>query len=140
MSVICNFRTTRILSNEIMDFMYLLHERKFVVRNEHVYKIWRTTQLNQYPKNSCISYFQSYCSNCIICEKKMFDLFDKKYKRRLDIRGEYFEGDVTDMVSDICSIVQHYLGQIKKKKTLDDRKLMFQERDKLKETKVKYEV
>lgn len=40
----------------------------------------------------------------------MFDLFDKKYKRRLDIRGEYFEGDVTDMVSDICSIVQHYLG------------------------------
>lgn len=88
MSVICNFRTTRILSNEITDFMYLLHERKFVVRNEHVYKIWRTTQLNQYQKNSCISYFQSYCSNCIICEKKMFDLFDKKYKRRLDIRGE----------------------------------------------------
>ena len=37
-----------------MDYVYLLQEREFVVRNEHVYKIGRTTQLNfarlnQYP-------------------------------------------------------------------------------------------
>jgi T5orf172 domain len=70
-----------------------------------VYKIGRTTQLNfarlnQYPKNS-ISYFQSYCRNCIICEKTIIEVFDKKYKRRFDIGGEYFEGDVSDMVSDM---------------------------------------
>jgi hypothetical protein len=37
----------------------------------------------------------------------------------MDIGGEYFEGDVRDMVSDMCAIVQNYfeLGEEKREES-----------------------
>jgi T5orf172 domain len=95
-----------------MDYIYLLQEREFVTRAENVYKIGRTTQVNftrfnQYPKSSKL-YFQSYCGDCHICEREIIALFTERYIRRLDIGGEYFEGDVGGMISDMCAIVQNY--------------------------------
>jgi hypothetical protein len=93
-----------------MEYVYLLQEREFVKSNEQVYKIGRTKQLNfarfrQYPKNS-ISFFQSYCDDCVVCENKIIKVFSKKYKKRIDIGQEYFEGNVYDMIVQISIIVQ----------------------------------
>ena len=96
-----------------MEYVYLLQEREFVKSNEQIYKIGRTKQLNfarfrQYPKNS-ISFFQSYCDDCIACENKIVKVFSKKYKKRIDVGQEYFEGNVFDMIIQISIIVQNNL-------------------------------
>ena len=96
-----------------MEYVYLLQEREFVKSNEQIYKIGRTKQLNfarfrQYPKNS-ISFFQSYCDDCVMCEHKIVKVFSKKYKKRIDVGQEYFEGNVFDMIIQISMIVQKNL-------------------------------
>jgi hypothetical protein len=93
-----------------MEYVYLLQEREFVKSKEQIYKIGRTKQLNfarfrQYPKNS-VSFFQSYCDDCVLCEHKIVKVFTKKYKKRIDIGQEYFEGNVFDMIIQISIIVQ----------------------------------
>ena len=95
-----------------MEYVYLLQEREFVKTDEPVHKIGRTTQLNfirfnQYPKNSK-SYFQGYCGNCQICETLIIDIFSMKYIKRVDIGSEYFEGDVCDMIADMCTVISNY--------------------------------
>lgn len=101
-----------------MEYVYLLQEREFVNTNENVYKIGRTKQVNlarfrQYPKNS-ILYLQSFCGNCVLCEKEIMKRFAKKYKRRSELGREYFEGDVRNMMADVYLITINSLKKEKK--------------------------
>jgi hypothetical protein len=73
-----------------------------------VFKIGRTQDIHSryksYPKNSILLFYSS-CSNAIKIEKKVIDQFVKKYKQRVDIGTEYFEGDYVKMITDIQTII-----------------------------------
>jgi hypothetical protein len=123
-----------------MEYIYLLQEREFVTTNENVFKIGRTTQVNftrfnQYPKSSKL-YFQSYCGDCHICEREIIALFSERYNRRMDIGGEYFEGNVRGMVSDMCAIVQNYF-EVGEEKTIENENAAHQEKKRRKHVEKK---
>ena len=89
-----------------IDTIYLLQVREFI--GTHVFKIGRTQDIHSryksYPKNSILLFYSS-CSNAIKIEKKVIDQFVKKYKQRVDIGTEYFEGDYVKMITDIQTII-----------------------------------
>ncbi len=87
---------------ESPQYIYLLQEREFIKTKENIYKIGKTTQpnherLKQYPKGSSLL-LQSVCSDCNIIEKELINEFKHKFKQRLDIGIEYFEGNYIDMI------------------------------------------
>ena len=40
----------------------------------------------------------AYVSNQVACEKSIMTMFKKRYKQRVDLGSEYFEGDVDEML------------------------------------------
>lgn len=83
--------------------IYLLQEREFLNSGENVYKIGRTSQeglkrFDSYPKGSVL-----YCirksDNPIRDEKTIKNVFDDMFENRDDIGREYYQGDLTDMIS-----------------------------------------
>jgi hypothetical protein len=100
-------------------YIYLLQEREFVNKDEHVYKIGKTTQSNlkrisQYPNGSILK-IQYECIDCTKIERELIKLFTKKYKLRKDIGYEYFEGDSFEMSCDISRIIQDECRDYKNK-------------------------
>lgn len=94
----------------MVAYIYLLQEREFLNKDEHVYKIGKTTQSNlkrvsQYPNGSILK-LQYECIDCTKIERELIKLFKKKYKLRKDIGYEYFEGDSFEMSCDISTIIQ----------------------------------
>lgn len=97
------------------QYIYLLQEREFIKLNEPVYKIGKTTQPNhkrfkQYPNYSSLL-LQSICSDCNSIEKELIHSFKTKFKQRVDIGREYFEGNYLDMIVVINKIIQNYTIQ-----------------------------
>ena len=89
----------------LAQYIYLLKEREFIKTDEPIYKIRKTKQENtkrmlQYPKNSVLLCLE-ICSNCDVLEPILINLFKEKYKHRVDIGDEYFEGDFKLMIDDI---------------------------------------
>jgi hypothetical protein len=84
--------------------IYLLHERKFLLNEQPVYKVGKTTCMNQrmrkYPKGSHLI-FSLVCSNIHVTETKILELFRDNFKQRQDLGSEYFEGDMMSMVNNI---------------------------------------
>lgn len=100
-----------------LNYVYLIHLREFIEKNDTVYKIGRTCQertkrFNQYPKGS-ILLFQSICKDCINVEKEIIKFFKIKYKQRTDFGTEYFEGDYVSMIEDINLIIKSELDNSK---------------------------
>ena len=94
------------------EYIYLLREREFIKTKENIQKVGKSTQkqlkrFKQYPKNS-ILLCQIMCSDCDAMEKKILELFKKKYIRCKHIGNEYFEGDYKSMIRDINSIIELY--------------------------------
>lgn len=90
------------------NYVYILQEREFVKSGEKIYKIGKSerpfsARVKQYPKNSillgCLT-----CDDCGKCEKEMKKMFAIKYIQRKDIGLEYFEGNPTKMIRDMCDI------------------------------------
>ena len=95
-----------------MERVYLLREREFLKTNENIYKIGRTTQINdnrikQYPKGSELILLVTV-DNCIFIENKIKILFKQKYTQRKDIGTEYFEGNYINMRNNIFDIITKY--------------------------------
>lgn len=95
-----------------IHYIYLLLEREFIKTNEPIYKIGKSIQkntkrINSYPKGS-ILLLQTMCSNCHIIEKKLKQLFKRRYKLRNDIGHEYFEGNPHQMRRDINNLIDFY--------------------------------
>lgn len=93
--------------------IYLLIEREFILLDENVYKVGRSSQtgmkrFNQYPKGSQLLLFVP-CINSVDIEKIIIALFRKKYISRFDIGHEYFECDnYTLMLLDIINIIHNH--------------------------------
>ena len=91
------------------QYTYIIQEREFVNSKEPVYKIGKTKQQNQkrfssYPKGSILIQ-QFYCYDCDNIEKQIITLFNTKYKKRIDIGNEYYEGNFKQMIIDIHKII-----------------------------------
>tara|TARA_B100000945_G_scaffold71805_1_gene54811 strand:+ start:4175 stop:4768 length:594 start_codon:yes stop_codon:yes gene_type:complete len=87
---------------EKKGFLYIIKTRESIRLNEPVYKIGRTSDIQnrilQYPKGSnlitCIS-----VSNQHTAEKILIREFSEKFTKRIDMGNEYFEGDLESMKS-----------------------------------------
>ena len=91
------------------QYVYLFHTKEFFNSHQPIYKIGKTKQPNfnrfkNYPRGS-VMLFQSSCHDCDKLEKQIIILFTSRYVRRLGL--EYFEGDQSSMIRDMCDIVQN---------------------------------
>jgi len=81
--------------------IYLIKTAKAISQKESVFKIGKTRQpdfkrFSQYPKGTrFIAQFR--CNNCHIMERRLLEIFNTEFVRRLDYGVEYFEGDVSKM-------------------------------------------
>jgi hypothetical protein len=62
-----------------LNYIYLIQERKFVEKDEKIYKIGKTKKynldwLNRYPLGT-ILIMQIICSDCDYLEKKLIQIF-----------------------------------------------------------------
>lgn len=85
-----------------MEYVYLLQEREFIKTGEPIYKIGMTKQeglkrFKSYPKGSRLL-IHICCEDSRTVEREIIKLFCEKFKRRLDIGFEYFEGDYLSMI------------------------------------------
>ena len=91
--------------------IYLLHTRELYNLYEYIYKLGRSKDLDnrvkQYPKGSKII-FMIKCNNSIFCEKKLIEIFKKKFIQKLDYGTEYFEGNYLIMIKEICNFIENY--------------------------------
>jgi len=99
-----------------IQYIYLLQEREFIKTKEPIYKIGKTTQMNncrfnQYPKGS-ILLLQIICSDCDNSESSLIQIFKKKYKQRCDIGTNLYQScepnnlpRETNFSCDKCSFV-----------------------------------
>lgn len=87
------------ITEDCLNFMYLLREREFMKTGERVFKLGFTTRdinarSNGYPKGSKIYLTFPVVGNP---ESEFLGLFKNKFKQRTDIGTEYFEGDFQEM-------------------------------------------
>jgi hypothetical protein len=82
------------------EYVYMLIEREFIKTKEPIYKIGRTGNFHQrmksYPKNSEII-MSFVVTNCIKVETLLMRSFKQKFKQRIDIGQEYFEGELKEL-------------------------------------------
>jgi hypothetical protein len=93
-----------------MNYIYILQEREHINANIPIFKIGKTKQENvkrikQYPKGSRLI-LQSDCFDCDKLERKIIELFKKKYIQKKDVGLEYFEGNIDEMKIDIFNQCQ----------------------------------
>jgi hypothetical protein len=98
---------------KIINYIYLLQTREFINTNKPIYKVGKTKlinygRFNQYPKGS-ILLLQSNCYNCDVIEKIIINEFKEKFKQRLEIGLEYFEGDYIKMKQIINLTIDKYI-------------------------------
>lgn len=91
------------------NYIYLLREREFIKINENVFKLGKTTRMGldrfkSYPNGSDLL-LHVKCLDCHIAEKYLLKLFDRRYKKRIDVGSEYFEGDSNSMMIDIMNYI-----------------------------------
>ena len=99
--------------NNETGYVYLIKEREFIKTNENIYKIGKTKQdkfkrFNQYPKGSCLIYYQQV-NDYHKVESKIIETLNNKYKLLKDIGKEYFEGNLIDILLDIINITNKYV-------------------------------
>lgn len=93
------------------QYVYLIQEREFINSNQPIYKIGKTKQINNlrfnsYPKGSRLL-SQLCCKDCDETERQIISLFDKKYKRHIEIGREFYEGEYRNMILDIIDIIDY---------------------------------
>ena len=93
-----------------MEGVYIIHTREFINANLPIYKLGRSNNLSnrvkQYPNGSNIMCIM-HCSNSILCEKNLIELFIKIFIRKKNYGNEYFEGDIDEM---IFTIIKYLYG------------------------------
>jgi len=90
---------------------YILWEREFIDKKEHIYKVGMTEKgmkrfLN-YPKQSLLLSFKNI-KDFSGAETMIKKIFAKKFIQRLDIGLEYFEGDIEEMKFLFEKIINFY--------------------------------
>ena len=76
-------------------YIYLIYEREFRISGWPLYKIGRTrdpiARMNGYSKQSIMVYLQM-CTDHIIVEKNLIEIFKTKFIKHPKYGNEYFEG------------------------------------------------
>lgn len=101
--------TERSLYKGKIEYIYLLKDRTAIKGNEEVYKIGKTKQanlkrFNSYPKGYNLILLLK-CTDCSLIEKKIIQLFKKKYIQNKEYGNEYFIGNPDEMSVDINNII-----------------------------------
>lgn len=88
------------------SYIYILHEREFLVSGEELYKIGRTEDIirrfQEFPKGSQLKFMIDVPTDKVVnMETKILRIFRKKYTQREDIGTEYFAGNIKCMMQSI---------------------------------------
>lgn len=92
------------------QYVYIIYVREFMMRNEPIYKLGKTTQENvrrasSYPKGSVLLLLTS-CRDCTLAEQELMAVFKSKYQQATEYGLEYFKGDAKCMMHDMNAIVE----------------------------------
>ena len=94
-----------------MGFIYLIHVREFLHKNECVYKIGRTDHLlqriTQYPKGSKLLFCMNVNDNRL-AERDLLNILARQYKIRVDIGAEYIEGALDSILQTMFNYIQSH--------------------------------
>jgi hypothetical protein len=94
-----------------MGFIYLIHVREFLHKNECVYKIGRTDHLlqriTQYPKGSKLLFCMNV-NDCQLAERDLLNLLARQQKIRVDIGAEYIEGVLDSILQTMFTYIQRH--------------------------------
>lgn len=101
------------MNNYTTGYIYLIIEREFIKTGENIYKIGKTKQekfkrFSQYPKGSCLLYYQKVNEYSNV-ESEIIEKLKDKYKIQTDIGREYFKGSLIDIILDIIKITRNYV-------------------------------
>ena len=85
------------------EYIYLLQTRESLRNKETIYKVGRTCKeglqrFKFYPKGSKLL-LHIFCFDSVTVEKKILSQFNDKFKNASTYGKEYFDGDLTEMVS-----------------------------------------
>ena len=94
----------------VCEYVYIIYVREFMMRNEPVYKLGKTTQKNvlrasSYPKGSVLL-LQVSCRDCTIVEQELMKVFKDRYQQCTEYGLEYFKGKAKHMMADMFAIVE----------------------------------
>lgn len=97
------------LSTNMDQYVYLIQLREFVMSQQPVYKIGKThcdpnTRLKGYPKMSRVLLFLRV-EDCDVLERCIIRQFSQRYQQCKQYGTEYFRGDLTSMMTDMCVMV-----------------------------------
>jgi len=91
-----------------MEGLYLIHTREFISTNKEIYKIGRSSNIENrvrnYPNGSKIL-LAIISRNSIQCEKDLIKKFKLTFTQKLLYGNEYFEGDVDEMINMMCDYI-----------------------------------
>jgi hypothetical protein len=103
-------QTIKRIGKSKQGYVYIVHIREFIHKNEYTYKIGRTGQVDPcdraisgYTKGSIVELILR-TPNSFELEKKIIQLFKRKYNQKTEYGKEYFNGDLTDMIDDIVAL------------------------------------
>lgn len=113
--ILNKYKLLKSLSNTTInniEYIYVIHERTFVLTNTNIYKVGRTNDINrrfkQYSKGSKML-FTMPCNNSIEIEAQILNYLksDAKYVQAKEFGNEYFICNVNDLISDIYTFFNH---------------------------------
>jgi hypothetical protein len=118
-----------------LRYLYLIHEKQH--ENKNIYKIGKMPNIFmndlKKEKNGTKVLFSFMCDNCEEWEKKMLELFDKKYERFFsqqppidtwfiydeDYNSNYYRGDENVMILDMCKSLNMTVDDYNKYSNMD---------------------
>jgi len=91
-----------------MEGLYLIHTREFISTNKEIYKIGRSSnienRIRNYPNGSKIL-LAIINKNSIQCEKDLIKQFKLIFTQKQFYGNEYFEGDKYEMINMMCDYI-----------------------------------
>jgi hypothetical protein len=91
-----------------MEGLYLIHTREFISTNKEIYKIGRSSNIENrvrnYPNGSNLL-LSIISRNSIQCEKDLIKKFKLTFTQKQFYGNEYFEGDVDEMINMMCDYI-----------------------------------
>ena len=91
-----------------MEGLYLIHTREFISTNKEIYKIGRSSNIENrvrnYPNGSKIL-LAMINKNSIQCKKNLIKQFKLTFTQKQFYGNEYFEGDKYEMINMMCDYI-----------------------------------
>ena len=91
-----------------MEGLYLIHTREFISTNKEIYKIGRSSNIENrvrnYPNGSKIL-LAIINKNSIQCKTNLIKQFKLTFTQKQFYGNEYFEGDKYEMINMMCDYI-----------------------------------